>query len=83
MITSDLFWNYPRNVPRGTRAWKWGMDKVYLPFYKRFMVTDKEAFSAKVKYILDWGIETIVPCHGDIVRSGASEVLRETLLGKK
>ena len=47
------------------------------------MVTDKEAFLAKVESILDWGIETIVPCHGDIVRTGASEVLRETLLGGK
>ena len=35
----------------------------------------------QMKYTVDWGVETIV--HGDIVRSGASEVLRETLLGEK
>jgi len=28
LITADLFWNYPTEVPFGTRAWKWGMDKV-------------------------------------------------------
>lgn len=28
-ITADLYWNYPREgVPFGTRAWKFGMDKV-------------------------------------------------------
>ena len=31
MMTADLFWNYPRDVPGGTRAWKWGMDKVMKP----------------------------------------------------
>lgn len=57
--------------------------KVYLPFFKKFMVTDSGAFALKVNEILGWGIETIVPCHGEIVRSGATETLRETLLGKR
>lgn len=46
------------------------------------MVTDSGAFALKVNQILGWGIETIVPCHGDVVRDGATEKLRETLLGK-
>lgn len=46
------------------------------------MVTDSGAFALKVGQILEWGIETIVPCHGDVVRHGATETLRETLLGK-
>lgn len=54
--------------------------QVYLPFFKRFMVTDKAAFAAKVNQILGWGVEVIVPCHGEVVRSGASQALRETLL---
>lgn len=58
-------------------------NKVYLPFFKRFMVTDKAAFASKVDKILGWGVETIVPCHGHVVRSGASEALRETLLGPR
>lgn len=57
--------------------------KVYLPFFKKFMVTDSGAFALKVNQILGWGIETIVPCHGEIVRGGATETLREALLGKK
>lgn len=57
-------------------------NQVYLPFYKRFMVTDKGQFEAKVNRILDWGIETIVPCHGFVVRTGATNMLREQLLGK-
>ncbi|CAM9223888.1 unnamed protein product [Scytosiphon promiscuus] len=83
LMTSDLYWNYPReDIPFGTKVWKWGMDKVYRPFFNRFMVTDRGAFAVKVNQILGWGIETIVPCHGDVVRSGATEALRETLLGK-
>eukprot|EP00752_Nemacystus_decipiens_P003871 g3561.t1 len=82
LITADLYWNYPREgVPFGTKVWKFGMDKVYLPFFKRFMVTDEAAFASKVNKILDWGVETIVPCHGRVVRSEASKALRETLLG--
>lgn len=47
------------------------------------MVTDNAAFASKVDQILGWEIETIVPCHGHIVRSGATEALRETLLGSR
>lgn len=42
LIATDLVWNYPGSgTPRGTQAWKFGMDRVYLPFYKRFMIKDK------------------------------------------
>lgn len=68
------------------RRWRGGILpfdplQVYYPFYKRFMITDKAGFDAKVKSILDWGIELIIPCHGNVVRNGASEVFREMLLG--
>ena len=35
--------NYPgdRNVGFGTKLWKTGMDKVYLPFYRLFMIKDQ------------------------------------------
>ncbi|CAM9511534.1 unnamed protein product [Ascophyllum nodosum] len=85
LMTADLYWNYPTTVPAKTQVWKWGMDKasirVYLPFFKRFMVTDDRALAARVNRILDWGIDVIIPCHGDVVRSGASQALRERLLG--
>ena len=42
LIATDLIWNYPGSgTPKGTQAWKFGMDKVYLPFYKKFMIKDK------------------------------------------
>lgn len=40
LIASDLVWNYPSEVPLGTRIWKFGMDQVYLPFYRAFMIKD-------------------------------------------
>jgi len=27
LVTSDLFWNYPRAAPGGTQLWKFGMDQ--------------------------------------------------------
>ena len=42
LIATDLIWNYPGSgTPKGTQAWKFGMDRVYLPFYKNFMIKDK------------------------------------------
>lgn len=46
------------------------------------MVTDKARFAAKVEGVLRWNVEMIIPCHGDVVRAGASQALRETLLGR-
>ena len=35
--------NYPRDrdVGIGTKLWKAGMDRVYLPFYRSFMIKDQ------------------------------------------
>lgn len=35
LITTDLFWDYPAcaGIPWGTKLWKFGMDRIYLPFY--------------------------------------------------
>ena len=36
LITTDLFWDYPgHGVPIGTKLWKFGMDRIYAPFYNR------------------------------------------------
>lgn len=57
------------SVPFGSRLWKNGMDKVYLPFFKNFMVKDRPRYDEIVKVILDeWDIETVIPAHGDIIR---------------
>ena len=44
IIVSDLYWNYDArasNLAIGTRAWKFGMDRIYLPFYRTFMIREK------------------------------------------
>ena len=52
LIATDLIWNYPKTgTNKGTQAWKFGMDRVYLPFYKRFMIKDKGAFKSIYKHI--------------------------------
>lgn len=42
LVAADLIWDYPRSgTPKGTQAWKFGMDQVYRPFYNNLMIKDK------------------------------------------
>jgi len=63
-----------------SRAWKFGMDEIFKPFYMKFMVRpDKmEEWEKIVDTILEWDVRLIVPAHGDIIRGSAlcKEVLR-------
>jgi hypothetical protein len=53
-------------IPVGSKLWKFGMDKVFYPFYKKFMIKDKSKYDEMVKIILgEWEIETVIPAHGD------------------
>lgn len=56
------------SVPIGTKLWKFGMDKIYLPFYKNIMIKDKDKYNQIVNKLLSWDIEVICPCHGDVIR---------------
>ena len=73
-------------VPTGTTLWKTGMDKIYLPFYKRFMVGKRgerrRKYEEAVATVLRWQPEVIVPCHGDVVRGKelCSQVLTDHFL---
>ena len=63
----------PIKVPFGTKAWKFGMDRIFLPFYKKLMVGSKGSdrrnkYEIAVNKILAWEPEIIVPCHGDVIR---------------
>jgi hypothetical protein len=73
----------PIPVPFGTKLWKFGMDKIYLPFYKTFMVGKsgllRQKYDELVSRILSWNTEIIIPCHGDIIRG---EVLCREVLTK-
>lgn len=70
-------------VPLGSRLWKFGMDKVYLPFYKNFMIKNRDKYDEIANVILNkWEIETLIPAHGDIIRGSdlINKVLRDHLL---
>ncbi|KAL3779179.1 hypothetical protein ACHAW5_009376 [Stephanodiscus triporus] len=106
LLTTDLYWNYPRGdgvtngqvideldnpdcaiedfgpwelapsvgrVPPGSILWgKVGMDVLFRPFYNNFMVGGdrRDAFEEIARHVAcgGWDVETIIPCHGDIVR---------------
>lgn len=60
------------DVPLGSRLWKFGMDKVYYPFFNNLMVTDKSEYKAIANHILNvWDVETVIPAHGDVLRGKA------------
>ena len=85
VFVTDLFWNYPdarttAGVPAGTSLWKLGMDKVYLPFYRRAMVHDPTAFRTAIEAVLAWPFDAMLPCHGTFVARGAKSALRRHLL---
>jgi hypothetical protein len=66
------------SIPIGSRLWKFGMDQVYLPFFKNLMVRDKDSYLKMVSTVLnDWQPELIIPCHGDLVRG--KDVVRSIL----
>jgi len=66
-------------VPSGSKAWKFGMDVIFSPFYKKFMVGSQRRvkYEAAVANILSWEVDQIVPCHGDVIRG--RELCREVL----
>jgi hypothetical protein len=65
-------------VPFMSRLWKFGMDKVYLPFFENLMVQDKTAYRQLVKHVVDeWDCEIVVPAHGDVLRG--KELVRRAL----
>ena len=65
-------------IPMGSKLWKKGMDKIYLPFFKKFMVKDRSKYDDISKVILEeWEVETLIPAHGDIIRG--TDLVRELL----
>ena len=51
--------------------WKFGMDRVYLPFYRRLMVgysgERRRRYKEMVERLFAWDVEVLVPCHGDVI----------------
>lgn len=64
LIVTDLFWNYPqRGTQFGTQAWKLGMDRIYGPFYRSFMIREKRKHP-KVSTLLDAACFSQLPAIG-------------------
>lgn len=79
LVVTDLWWNYPSEAPAGTKLWKQGMDRIYGPFYNRFMKGDRGKYDAAIDRIFGWDWDSMVPCHGTVVTSGGKEILRKHL----
>jgi len=67
LITTDTFWNYPtKDTPAKTRAWKFGMDKVYGPFYSAFMAKP-DVLDQVLQKLMSLEFTSILPAHGRAV----------------
>ena len=65
----DLAPNDIPQVPLKSRLWKFGMDKVYAPFFDNFMVTDADQYRQIAHHICNvWDVELLIPAHGDLLR---------------
>ena len=53
------------------------MNRVYLPFYRCFMITDRKSFTQQVEQVLLWDFTVRVLCHSFVVFEEAKEALRE------
>ncbi|CAK9020454.1 unnamed protein product [Durusdinium trenchii] len=73
LITTDIFWSYPEAMPEGSKLWKFLMDKIYLPFYRRFMLKDEASLESVLKKVKSWQPKGLLPCHGVYQASGAAE----------
>lgn len=65
------------------------MDKVYWPFYQRFMVGNhgprRDKYNQAVMKLLQWDVEVIIPCHGDVIygKNLCREVLVKHFVSRK
>ncbi|CAE7705894.1 unnamed protein product, partial [Symbiodinium microadriaticum] len=81
LMCTDIFWNYPSDLPSGSALWKFLMDKVYLPFYKRFMVKSPGSLKAVLDAVAAWKPKGLLPCHGKYVANGAWQLFEGHLTG--
>lgn len=77
LVTTDLVFPFPRNVPFGTWVAGLGLRYVFLPVLKRWFVQDRRVFDEAIRRADEWECRRIVPCHGEVVESGARELFKE------
>lgn len=73
LLCTDSFWSYPDDgLPQGSAAWKFGMDRVYLPFYKGLMIRHPGALGRVLDRVSGWDPVALLPCHGVYQARGAA-----------
>jgi len=91
LMVTDVYWNYPDGEGMDEKlytfkekGWKFLMDVIYLPIYKNvlcFGEEKKKKLRARVEDVERLDFDTIVPCHGTIVKDGdVKNTLRKHLL---
>ena len=91
LMVTDVYWNYPDGKGMDEKlytfkekGWKFLMDVIYLPIYKNvlcFGEEKKKKLRARVEDVERLDFDTIVPCHGTIVKDGdVKNTLRKHLL---
>ena len=91
LMVTDVYWNYPDGEGMDEKlytfkekGWKFLMDVIYLPIYKNvlcFGEEKKKKLRARVEDVERLDFNTIVPCHGTIVKDGdVKNTLRKHLL---
>lgn len=80
-FATDFYWAYPSSgTQAATQAFKFGMDRIYGPFYRSLMIKDRGLFDQTMKRIFgDWSWDKIFPCHGNPVMANGKPVLKEHL----
>lgn len=58
--------NFPKDVPGGTKLFKFAMDRIYQPFYFNLMIKDKSAQPARVLVILQASALACIARLGDV-----------------
>ena len=91
LMVTDVYWNYPDGEGMDEKlytfkekGWKFLMDVIYLPIYKNvlcFGEEKKKKLRVRVQEVERLDFDTIVPCHGTIVKDGdVKNTLRKHLL---
>ena len=79
LLVTDVFWNFPegKDIPTGTSAFRWMMNRIYKPVYERILVRDRKQFEDSMQKVLEKDIQRIIPCHGYIIENGAKTWMTE------
>lgn len=77
VLTTDAIFTFPsQNIPFGTRVARFMVRRALKPVVWAFYVKDKAAYTQALDKVASWDFETMVPCHGAIIREDAVAVFK-------